>query len=155
MTSFKIETSELLNTIKYNYGKLNNSNCVDLSSANNRLAVCTEKCVYILNLNMNWPQTPSKYVANYKKLASKKSPSSTAPNEFAKQSFNMDSWLQDLQENKNELLFMNLIRNVIQSSRVESIYKEFINLEDTLKRKSFHRLIREQSNNLPFSFHFH
>jgi len=146
MNSFKIESVELLNTIKYNYGKLINSNCADISEANNRIAICTEKCIFIINLNMNWPRPAAKYVANYRKLAEKKNTTTKATIESTKQSFNIDSWIQDLQENKNELLFLNLIQNVIQSYKIENIYREFLSLKETIKRKSFHRLIREQGN---------
>jgi hypothetical protein len=137
----KIKSTELLNTIKYNYGKLGNSKCADLSESN-RLAICTDRCIYLINLNLNWPQPPTKYSANYKKLSKNKL--ETNNNNTAKQSFNIDAWLQDLNESKNELIYLNLIRNVAQSSRIESVYKELISIEDTLKRKSFHRLIREQ-----------
>lgn len=53
----KVESPELLNSVKYNYGKLvDSSNCCSYQKASNRLAICTEKALFIINLNHNWPQ---------------------------------------------------------------------------------------------------
>lgn len=53
----KLTTIERLNSITYNYGKLvDSANCISFQKKSNRLAICTEKCIFILNLNLNYPQ---------------------------------------------------------------------------------------------------
>jgi hypothetical protein len=53
----RIESTELLNTVKYNYGRLvDNLNCCSYQKNSNRLAICTDKSLFIVNLNFNWPQ---------------------------------------------------------------------------------------------------
>ncbi len=50
-------TSELLNSVKYNYGKLTESHSFcSFQKNSNRLAICTEKSLIIVNLNLNWPK---------------------------------------------------------------------------------------------------
>ena len=52
-----VNSSELLNTVKYNYGKLTESSSFcSFQKNSNRLAVCTEKSLIIINLNLNWPK---------------------------------------------------------------------------------------------------
>jgi len=126
---------ELLNTISYNYGKLADaSNCCSLQENSNRLAVCTEKCIFIVNLNLNWPNascgvTPAKFLSNQ--------------NKTVKGTFQIDSWVQDMAENRNELLYVNLIKSIDKSKRVETFYKEFFSIEESFKRKPFYRSIRD------------
>ncbi len=51
------KSCELLNSVKYNYGKLTDSqSCCSFQKTSNRLAICTEKSLIIINLNLNWPK---------------------------------------------------------------------------------------------------
>ncbi len=85
---------------------------------------------------------PAKFRANYDKLTAKKTNASSS-GEFTKSSFQMDAWQTDLIDNKNELIGINLIRSPGKSVAVENIYKEFYNIEENFKRKSFHRQIKD------------
>ena len=129
--------AELLNTISYNYGKLADAaHCCSLQDNSNRLAVCTDKCIFIVNLNLNWPNaccgvTPAKFLTNQSKSV--------------KGACQMDAWVQDMAENRNELLYVNLIKSIDKSKRVETVYKEFFSIEESFKRKPFYRSIRDMA----------
>lgn len=63
--------------------------------------------------------------------------------DFNHSSFQIDAWIQDLIENKNEQIFINHIRSISKSSRVENVYKDFYQIEEIFKKKSFHKQMRE------------
>lgn len=90
---------------------------------------------------------PAKFRANYDRLTSKKTGAKTTGSatsgEFTKSSFQIEAWQTDLFENKDEFLSINLIRSPGKSAGVENIYREFFQIEENFKRKSFHRQIKD------------
>ena len=141
------ETTELINTITYyNYGKILNSNCCDLSNSN-RLAICTDKCLFVLNFNLNWPSSivnssPAKFL-NELNQTHQSTGTKSKPNA------QIDSWIQDLIETRNEAFYVNIIRSVQRSKLVFKLYKNFFNTDEAqnYKRKSFNKQIKDVINN--------
>jgi hypothetical protein len=154
MTTNKIENDQwfdnveidLLNSLTYHYGYISNSNCCDLSLSN-RLAIGTSKCLFILNLNLNWPSpitntSPSKFIYNYNKLNKSKVSSNASSNvknsnnsssSLTKQTIQLDSWTRDLYENRNESVYVNVIGFVEKSRQMHVIYKGYYKLSETCK----------------------
>lgn len=127
---------ELLNNLKYtNYGQVRESNSIDIS-ATNRLSICTDKCLFILNQNFEWPSqlnnsSPFKFFIDHKTHTEKN-----------KHQVQIDEWIQDLNESKNETFYINVIRSVPKS---ESFLKIFIKFQDLAEYKnSKHKSFQKQ-----------
>ncbi|CAF0974565.1 unnamed protein product [Brachionus calyciflorus] len=132
------ETTELLNNLTYqNYGILSNSNSTDLSSTN-RLAICTDKLIIIINQNLQWPSllnnpSPFKFFLNDKKSQT-----------HNKQKVQLEQWIQDLIDSKNDSHFINIIRHVPKSTKHTQIFKQFFTLDEykQSKYKSFQKQLQ-------------
>ena len=133
--------TELLNTLTYtNYGKFLNSNCIDLSNSN-RFALATDKCIFILNLNLDWPSL----IKNSSPFKFFNSANTNSNTKQANQPIQLDSWIRDLNETKNESFYINVIRNINHSNKIHELYKNFYQLEENQsnKRKSFNRQLKD------------
>jgi hypothetical protein len=133
--------TELLNTMPYtNYGQFLNSNCSDLSNSN-RLALATNKCIIILNLNLDWPSL----ISNSSPFKFFNLNNTTCGTKQLNQPIQLDSWIRDLNETRNESIYINVIRNINQSENIHQLYKKFYDLEENQlnKRKSFNRQLKD------------
>ncbi|RNA25451.1 hypothetical protein BpHYR1_034489 [Brachionus plicatilis] len=138
---FKNLDIELLNNLKYtNYGQVREPNSIDMSLSN-RLAICTDKCVVLLNQNFEWPSqlnnsSPFKFFLNQK-----------LQNDKNKQQIQIDEWIQDLNESKNETLSISVIRSVPKSDKFLNIFQKFQDLSEyrNFKNKSFQKQLQFMS----------
>ena len=131
----------------YNYGEVLSANCSDLSKSN-RLAICTDKCILILNYNFMWPLSvvncsPAKFLNDLNqepKISQNISSGPSALRNTDKSKLQIDSWKRDLNEARNESFFLNVIRCVKKSKAILDVYLSFFNIEEITKRqKSFHQ----------------
>jgi hypothetical protein len=145
---------ELINSLVYynNYGELLNANCCDLSLSSNQLAICTNKHAFVMNFNFSWPShfsnsSPYKYLSS--SLSSKHSKTSSSLS-----SSQIDHWLQDLNESKNETICLHQIDTKIAhnlgsfTNDTIDMYERFFQLDETQrkKRKLFGSHTREPVN---------
>lgn len=118
------DSTELLNILTYhNYGLLSNADSIDLSQTN-RLALCTDKAIFILNYNFEWPSiinnsSPFKFFFNNSKQTTNSQ----------KQPVQFETWLQDLAETKNESFYVNIIRSVQKSNLFSNLFNSFFQLK--------------------------
>jgi hypothetical protein len=131
----------------YNYGEVSSASCSDLSKSN-RLVVCTDKCILILNYNFIWPLSvvncsPAKFLNDLNQEPKISQNISTGPSALRntdKSKLQIDSWKRDLNEARNESFFVNVIRSVRKSKSIFDFYMSFFNIEEITKRhKSFHQ----------------
>jgi hypothetical protein len=150
------ESLDPLNSLTYNnYGRVICPQSCALSRTN-RLALGTEKCLYILNFNFEWPSKiknscPQKYLNKVlQDSINKRLPAASKAN---KPRAHIDNWLQELREYKNESLFINIIQYKLVSKVVQRLYKKFLFVEvgedaSGSKRKPFYKQMRMKALNV-------
>jgi hypothetical protein len=146
--NFNLQSIEHLNSLTYyNYGEVLSSNCSDLSKSN-RLALCTDKCIFILNFNFTWPLSvvncsPAKFLNDLNQEPKISQNISTGPSALRntdKSKLQIDSWKRDLNEARNEAFYVNVIRSVKKSKAILDVYSSFFSIEEITKRhKSFYQ----------------
>lgn len=143
---------EHLNSLTYyNYGDITSSNGCDLSSSN-RLALCTDKCIFILSYNFMWPLSilncsPAKFLNDLNQEPKITHSSSSAIRNSEKNKLQIDSWKRDLHDSKNEAFYLNIIRSIKKSQRILDVYLSYFSIDEVLKKsKSFHKNLTDMIN---------
>ena len=146
------ETTELLSSLVYsNYGRIANASSVNLSKANN-LALATDKCLLLLNLNFDWPSSLNhSSAAKHFFQPKREDVRSSSSNKHEPHGLVFaDSWIQDLHECKNEAFCVSVIRSVPKSRLFFDLNRQFFALDELgakNKRKSYFRQVQKAKYN--------
>ena len=149
---------ELLNALTYyNYGQLTSVHCSDLSESN-RLALCTDKCLFLLNFNFMWPLStlncsPAKFLNDTNQEPSVCKARSTVSLEAQasvmrnsdKSKLQIETWRHDLSDAQNEAFYVNVVCGLKKSQLILDVYMKFFDVEQIVEKKpkSFHRILRD------------
>lgn len=128
------DSIELLNSLTYyNYGHVSTSSsssrCVHLSRTN-RLALVTQKCLLIVNPNLEWPsKLKSSCAQKYLSEPMLQYATSSANESSMLQRAQLDTWLQDLRDSRNASFYLNVVSYTPRSPLLVQLYSSLANLE--------------------------
>lgn len=149
------ECLEELNSITYensNYGQVWSSRSCHVSRTN-RMALATNRCLFVLNMSLEWPSKLKTSCAQ--KYLNRLSSSAAEPT--GSNRMHIEQWIQDLRDVRNASFFANVITFAPRSTRLVDVYKRLLFADriaecqvdgssgiSSSKRKSFYQQMLEK-----------
>ena len=150
------ECLEELNSITYensNYGQVWSSRSCH-ASRTNRVALATNRCLFVLNMSLEWP---SKLKTSCAQKYLNRLSSSAAAEPTGSNRMHIEQWIQDLRDVRNASFFANVITFAPRSTRLVDVYKRLLFADriaecqvdgssgiSSSKRKSFYQQMLEK-----------